>query len=66
VVDSGQSTTTTSVCTGTYTQSGGNFTFVEASSSTDPNCGFVYGGSWNGSNTFTLAFSAGVQAVFTK
>ncbi len=58
-------TSHTSICPGTYTRNGASFTFVESVSS-DPNCGFTYGGTWNGSDTFTIAFQAGVQVVYTK
>lgn len=57
--------TTTSVCAGTYLQSGATFTFMEADS-TDPNCGTGYTGSWNGSNRFAIDFDPTVQVVYTK
>jgi hypothetical protein len=65
VTVSGQTTSTTSVCPGTYDQSGTHFTFVEAASD-NPDCGATYTGSWNGSTTFTIAFGLGVQAIYTK
>jgi hypothetical protein len=62
---SGTVTSTTSTCVGTYSQRGNSFTFSE-SSSTDPSCGFTYGGTWNGSNAFTVNFAPGAAAYFTK
>ncbi|HVS59653.1 MAG TPA: hypothetical protein VHE82_03050 [Gemmatimonadaceae bacterium] len=62
---SGTTTNTTSTCPGTYTQNGGSFTFTEAPSP-DPNCGATYTGTWNGSDTFTMAFDVGFQAVYKK
>lgn len=62
---SGTVTSTTSTCLGTYSQSGNNFSFSETASS-DPNCGFTYSGSWNGSNAFTLDYGAGAAALFSK
>ena len=61
----GATTSTTSTCVGTYSQRGNGFTFSE-SSSTDPNCGFTYGGAWNGSNAFTVTFAPGAAAYYTK
>jgi hypothetical protein len=62
---SGQTTSTTSVCPGTYTQIGTRFTFTEAASN-NPDCGAAYTGSWDGSATFTIAFQLGVQAIYAK
>ena len=62
---SGAVTSTTSTCLGTYTQHGTSFSFAETSS-TDPNCGFTYSGSWNGSNAFTINFNPGAAAYYTK
>ncbi|HEV2017060.1 MAG TPA: hypothetical protein VGQ98_02015 [Gemmatimonadaceae bacterium] len=62
---SGSTTSTTSTCVGTYSQRGNGFTFSE-SSSADPNCGFTYGGAWNGSNAFTVTFAPGASAYYTK
>lgn len=58
-------TSTTSTCVGTYSQRGNSFTFSE-STSTDPQCGFTYGGAWNGSNAFTVTFAPGAAAYYTK
>ena len=62
---SGQSNTTNSVCTGTYTQNGNSVSFDEATSS-NPDCGGVYNGTWTNGNTLTVAFDATFQAVFQK
>ena len=62
---SGAVTSTTSTCLGTYTQRGNSFSFAESSSS-DPNCGFTYDGSWNGSNAFTVNYAPGAAAFYTK
>ena len=62
---SGAVTSTNSTCLGTYTQRGTSFSFSEASSA-DPNCGFTYDGSWNGSNAFTVNFAPGAAAYYTK
>jgi hypothetical protein len=62
---SGTLSSTTSTCVGAYSQQGNSFNFIEASSS-DPNCGFTYSGTWNGSNTFSVNFSAGAIAVYTR
>jgi hypothetical protein len=61
----GEGTTTdASTCNGTYTQSGGNFTFTEVDTA-DGACGGIYSGSWNGDERFT--FSLGVASlVYTK
>jgi len=61
----GQPTTVSETCTGTYAVNGNSVTFSEATSST-ANCGGVYNGTWDGSNTLTVAFDATVQAVFRK
>lgn len=58
-------TSTTSTCLGTYSQRGNSFSFAESSSS-DPNCGFTYDGSWNGSNAFTVNYAPGAAAYYTK
>ena len=55
----------TSTCVGTYAQRGNSFTFSEASSA-DPSCGFTYGGSWNGTNSFTVNYAPGAAALYTK
>ena len=62
---SGAVTSMTSTCLGTYTQRGTSFNFSEASSA-DPNCGFTYSGSWNGSNAFTVNYVPGAAAYYTK
>ena len=62
---SGTTTNTTSTCPGTYTQSGGSFTFSEEASN-NPDCGATYTGTWNGSDTFTMAFDQGFQGVYKK
>jgi hypothetical protein len=62
---SGTLSSTTSTCVGTYSQRGNSFTFSEATSS-DPTCGFTYGGSWNGSNAFTVNFGLGATGYYTK
>jgi hypothetical protein len=62
---SGTMSSATSTCVGTYTQRGNSFTFSEAASS-DPNCGFTYGGSWNGTNAFTVNFAPGAAALYTR
>jgi hypothetical protein len=58
-------TSGTSTCVGTYSQRGNGFTFSEAASA-DPSCGFTYGGSWNGSNAFTVNYAPGAAALYTK
>jgi len=62
---SGTMSSSTSICLGAYTQRGGSFTFSESSSS-DPNCGFTYDGTWNGTNSFTVNYAPGAAAVYTK
>lgn len=64
-VTNGQTTTVTETCDGTYTRNGNSITFTEVTVS-NTNCGGVYNGTWDGSNTLTVAFDATVQAVFRK
>lgn len=61
----GQSTTVTETCNGTYAVNGNSVTFTETTSTT-ANCGGVYSGTWDGSNTLTVAFDVTLQAVFRK
>jgi hypothetical protein len=63
--EAGQTSNTTSVCTGTYTVNGNSVFFSEAFSNND-DCGGDYTGSWNGSNDLTVAFDASLQAVFRR
>jgi hypothetical protein len=58
-------TSGTSTCNGTYSQRGTSFTFSE-SASADPSCGFTYGGSWNGTSSFTVNYAPGAAALYTK
>lgn len=60
-----QVSTVTQTCTGTYARNGNSVTFTEANSN-NTNCGGVYNGTWDGSDTITVAFDATVQAVFRK
>jgi len=61
---SGQTAITAITCQGTYTHSGGTYTFAEVATG-DVSCGSTYDGSWNGSNTFL--FSLGGHAfVYVK
>lgn len=62
---SGQSTTTNDVCAGTYTQNGNSISFDQPTSS-NPNCGGAYNGTWTSGNTLTVRFDASNQAVFQK
>ena len=61
----GAKTTDTQTCTGTYAMSANTITFTEANSN-NANCGGVYTGTWDGENSLTVEFDAGVQAVFEK
>jgi hypothetical protein len=65
LVIGGARTTDTVNCTGTYAMNGNSITFTEANS-TNANCGGVYTGTWDGQNTLTVDFQAGVQALFEK
>ena len=62
---SGQTTTVTETCNGTYTRNGNSITFTEVTVA-NTNCGGVYNGTWDGDDTITVAFDATVQAVFRK
>ena len=61
----GQSTTITETCTGTFVVSGSTITFIE-SGSTSSFCSGSYDGTWDGSNTLTIALDPALQAVFRK
>jgi hypothetical protein len=61
----GQTTTITETCTGTYAMSGNTITFTESGSASS-NCGGSYNGTWDGSNSVTVALDVGVQALFRK
>jgi hypothetical protein len=61
---SGQTTTDASTCSGTFSQSGGIFTFHETAT-TDGACGGDYNGSWNGRDTFTFSLG-GAALVYVK
>jgi hypothetical protein len=61
---SGVTTTSSSTCTGTYSQSGGILTFFETTDASQ-NCGGAYQGSWNGTDQLTFPFFT-TTAVFTK
>jgi hypothetical protein len=63
--NSGQTTSQSIVCTGTFTQRGGTFNFSETATS-DRFCGGVFAGSWNGSTTFSVAYSQGFVALYNK
>ena len=63
--DAGQVTTSSSVCSGTYTRSGSTVTFTEPDSNNE-DCGGSYTGTWSNGNTLTIAFGPGLQAVFRK
>jgi hypothetical protein len=65
VLSTGQTTTVTETCDGTYTRNGNSITFTEVTVS-NTNCGGVYNGTWDGDDTLTVAFDATVQAVFRK
>jgi hypothetical protein len=64
--ESGQITTTTETCTGTYTQmgNGSSIAFVEAVSGFT--CGGNFTGTWDGSNRITVSYDASLQAVYTR
>jgi hypothetical protein len=51
---SGQVTTTSFTCAGTYSQNGGRLLFTETATSDANNCGGQYNGSWNGANSLSL------------
>lgn len=55
----------TETCSGTYTKNGNSLTFTE-SSAANSDCGGTYNGTWDGSNTLTVALDATVQAVFQR
>ena len=61
---SGTTTTDSSTCQGTFTQSGGNFTFNEVATA-DGACGGTYSGSWNGNDRFTFSLG-GASLVYVK
>lgn len=61
----GPSQTVTESCQGTYSVNGNSITFSEPTI-VGTNCGGVYNGTWDGSNTLTVAYDATVQAVFRK
>lgn len=61
----GTATSETITCTGTYAKSGTTVTFTEANSANDA-CGGVYTATWDGTNTLTVEFDVGVQALFRK
>ena len=61
--DVGEDITTTSICPGTYTQSGNTITFTEPETE---DCGGSYVGTWSNGNTLTIDFGAGLQGVFRK
>jgi hypothetical protein len=63
--NAGQTTTQSIVCTGTFTQRGGTFDFNETAT-TDGLCGGLFRGTWNGSNTFSVAFSQGFVALYSR
>lgn len=63
--DAGTTTTSTSVCAGTYTRNGNSLTFTEPETSNE-DCGGTYTGTWSNGNTLTVALDAEVQAVFRK
>ena len=63
--DAGVVTTSTSVCSGTYSLSGSTVTFTEPDSDNE-DCGGSYTGTWSNGNTLTVSFDAGLQAVFRK
>src|SRR5215207_1261249 len=58
--DVGGSSSSSTVCLGTYTRNGNSITFIEPSSSTD-DCGGSYGGTWSNGNTLTITVAPGLQ-----
>ena len=61
----GTATSETITCTGTYAMSGTTITFTEANSANEA-CGGVYTATWDGTNTLTVNFDVGVEALFRK
>jgi heat shock protein HslJ len=61
----GQPMPSTETCTGTYQVTGNSITFTE-SGSTNTNCSGQFNGTWDGSDTLTVALDVAVQAVFRK
>lgn len=62
--EAGQTSSTTETCTGTYTRNSNSLAFSEAESG--ETCGADYNGTWNGSNSLTVAYDATIQAVYTR
>ncbi|MGH7652997.1 MAG: hypothetical protein ACREMS_14310 [Gemmatimonadaceae bacterium] len=55
---SGQTTSNSITCNGTFSQSGQNFTFSEVANA-DQTCGGTYGGAWDGGSNFQFIFNGG-------
>ncbi|MGH7603472.1 MAG: hypothetical protein ACRENK_05660 [Gemmatimonadaceae bacterium] len=62
---SGQTTSNSSTCTGTFSQSGGTIFFSEVTNG-DPNCGGNYNGSWDGGDTLGLSLGSQFVLLFSK
>jgi hypothetical protein len=58
-------TTPTVICTGSVGQRGSNFDFSETATS-DGNCGGNFGGTWDGADSFSVAFNPGFVAVYAR
>lgn len=62
---SGQVTSSTIPCNGTFTQRGGSFSFSETTTS-DGNCGGNYPGTWDGTSVFSVAYNSSFIVQYTK